>query len=130
MKDNSIIIGKYIKQFLLANENIFNQVNGTINSWVVPNNTPFPYIIFYRTSVTPIYTKDGLLCSEVNFDIDVIHNNYDIGVEIANEVRNTLENKHFKDDTINIKHITLTNISESFQYDSFVQKLSFKTQAR
>jgi hypothetical protein len=127
-KIKAIEVGKYIKQTLLENPNISSHVK-VINTWVAPNGTDFPYIIFYRTSVTPTYTKDGYIYSDVSFDIDVIHNNYDKSVELAQSIVECLNLKVFNTDEIRIKNLKVTNISESFQYDSFVQKLSFTAQA-
>lgn len=128
MEIKAIEIGKFIKQTLLSSEKISSQVK-VINTWVAPNETNFPYIIFYRTSVTPHYTKDGYTYSDVSFDIDVIHNNYDKSVELAQDVIQRLNLLSYYEGDVKVRDLKVTNISESFQYDSFVQKLSFTAQA-
>lgn len=130
--DNSILIGKYIRDLLLGDERLANylqpkQINALV---IVDDKTPFPFITFGRTALVPKYTKDGLLESDVTFEIQCVSKDYIESLEIANIIRNLLEAKSYTDEGIFIRQILLTGAIEDFMYNAYVQRLVFSMTVR
>ena len=59
--DNSILVSKYIRRFLAENSEVsqFIDVN-KIFPLIANAETSFPFIVYQRSSLTPVYTKDIL----------------------------------------------------------------------
>lgn len=124
--DNSILVGKHIRNILVGDETLSQYLQtGQITALVANENTTFPFIVFSRTGLTPSYTKDGLLESNITFEIVCVSTDYVESLEIANIVRNLLECKCYTDDGIYIKQIILSAVNENYLYDAYVQRLTF-----
>lgn len=48
--------------------------------------TKVPFIIYHRTNIDDMVTKDGLSNRKVSYDIDIVTNDYITGVEIVDEL--------------------------------------------
>lgn len=124
--DNSILVGKHIRNILVGDETLSQYLqSGQITALVANENTTFPFIVFSRTGLTPSYTKDGLLESNITFEIVCVSTDYVESLEIANIVRNLLECKRYTDEEIYIKQIILSAVNEDYMYDAYVQRLTF-----
>ena len=124
--DNSILVGKHIRNILVGDETLSQYLqSGQITALVANENTTFPFIVFSRTGLTPSYTKDGLLESNITFEIVCVSTDYVESLEIANIVRNLLECKCYTDEEIYIKQIILSAVNEDYMYDAYVQRLTF-----
>lgn len=124
--DNSILVGKHIRNILVGDETLSQYLqSGQITALVANENTTFPFIVFSRTGLTPSYTKDGLLESNITFEIVCVSTDYVESLEIANIVRNLLECKSYTDEEIYIKQIILSAVNEDYMYDAYVQRLTF-----
>lgn len=124
--DNSILVGKHIRNILVGDGTLSQYLQtGQITALVANENTTFPFIVFSRTGLTPSYTKDGLLESNITFEIVCVSTDYVESLEIANIVRNLLECKCYTDEEIYIKQIILSAVNEDYMYDAYVQRLTF-----
>lgn len=124
--DNSILVGKHIRNILVGDETLSQYLqSGQITALVANENTTFPFIVFSRTGLTPSYTKDGLLESNITFEIVCVSTDYVESLEIANIVRNLLECKCYTDEELYIKQIILSAVNEDYMYDAYVQRLTF-----
>ena len=124
--DNSILVGKHIRNILVGDGTLSQYLQtGQITALVANENTTFPFIVFSRTGLTPSYTKDGLLESNITFEIVCVSTDYVESLEIANIVRNLLECKCYTDEGIYIKQIILSAVNEDYLYDAYVQRLTF-----
>ena len=129
--DNSILVGKHIRNILVGDETLSQYLqSGQITALVANENTTFPFIVFSRTGLTPSYTKDGLLESNITFEIVCVSTDYVESLEIANIVRNLLECKCYTDEEIYIKQIILSAVNEDYMYDAYVQRLTFSMVVR
>lgn len=129
--DNSILVGKHIRNILVGDETLSQYLqSGQITALVANENTTFPFIVFSRTGLTPSYTKDGLLESNITFEIVCVSTDYVESLEIANIVRNLLECKSYTDEEIYIKQIILSAVNEDYMYDAYVQRLTFSMVVR
>ena len=129
--DNSILVGKHIRNILVGDETLSQYLqSGQITALVANENTTFPFIVFSRTGLTPSYTKDGLHESNITFEIVCVSTDYVESLEIANIVRNLLECKSYTDEEIYIKQIILSAVNEDYMYDAYVQRLTFSMVVR
>lgn len=122
-----ISIAKNIGNCLKACESITDIVGDKIFPIVLPEkiendkNFKMPFIIFGRQNIKPVYTKMGLCSETVNFYVIVVSDKYSQSVELAEKVRECFELKR----TAFFREITLDNVDEDFQYDAYVQVLTF-----
>lgn len=110
---------------LLSVDNIKSVVNNKVYPLVASLNTTFPYIVFQRTS-TPYGTKDNIYQDNVNIEIIAVSDNYDKSVELAELIRNELEEKrNITVEEFRIASIKLIDSSESYSNDAYLQSLTF-----
>lgn len=96
----------------------------------VSQDTPFPFIVYARTNVFgDTMTKDGVRADRVSFQIAVASDQYFESVELANEVRELFDGCMFYNESLTIKGIRMTSITESFLDDTYIQTLDFECSA-
>lgn len=128
---NSIKTTKYIMTMLKANGELIKLVPGNrIYPIDAKLSSTIPFIVVERTSITPGYAKDGDYEDDVNILITVVSNTYENAVDIASEVRHTLELRDYNDpDGTYISIIELAGVSESLLDNSgklvYIQELTF-----
>lgn len=127
---NSLLIGKYIYKILSENDDLKNKVGNKIYPIVIEQGTQYPFIIFTKSNVNSSYSKDGIIKDYVTIEIHVVTTTYIEGCEIANIARNLFDCTTYKDDEITIYNSKLTNVSEGFQDDAYVQTLIFELQVK
>lgn len=114
-------IGSEIRNVILSSSAVKNAVDTKVFPLIANAVTTFPFIVYRRSSYSPQSDKDTLTES-VNMEIAIICNNYEQSVSIANDVADVL--LAYESDTI--EEIKVTNISEEFISDSFVQKVNLQ----
>ena len=114
-------IGSEIRNVILSSTAVKNAVDTKVFPLIANAGTTFPFIVYRRSSYSPQSDKDALTES-VYMEIAIICNNYEQSVSIANDVADVL--LAYKSD--NIEEIKVTNISEEFISDSFVQKVNLQ----
>lgn len=136
---NSILIGKVVNQVLASNpklqELLLLERRGAaqddnpeykIYALVADEDTTFPFVIFQRTSVSPSYTKDFYTEDAVGIGVKCVSNNYIQSLQIANEVRHSLEGLRYKDADLTITESKLMGVDEAYTENAFVQVLQFE----
>lgn len=114
-------IGSEIRNVILSSSAVKNAVDTKVFPLIANAGTTFPFIVYRRSSYSPLSDKDTLTES-VYMEIAIICNNYEQSVSIANDVADVLI--HYESSTI--EGIKVTNISEEFISDSFVQKINLQ----
>lgn len=114
-------IGSEIRNVILSSTTVKNAVDTKVFPLVANAGTTFPFIVYRRSSYSPKSDKD-VLNETVYMEIAIICNNYEQSVSIANDVADALI--PYESDTI--EEIKVTNISEEFISDSFVQKVNLQ----
>ena len=109
----SLEVGKEIYSLLNGDARLTTLVENKIYPIIVEKETTYPFIVYKRSNIIPDYTKD--------FHIICVSNDYAQGIEIAEIVRDILEDKRTKD----IQSIKLESADEDFIDDAYVQTLSF-----
>lgn len=124
--DNSIIAGKYLRKILIENEELMELISANKIFPLLANaDTTFPFIVYSRNNITPVYTKDILTDNNAVFTVIVVSDKYTESLDIANAVRHSLEGYRYKDEIINIYPIKLDSISEETMDDAYIQRMMF-----
>ncbi len=122
---NALSINKYINKFLTESEAVTALVEVQNIRPLILAPTIFPYISFMHGNIQSSYTKDGWYEDSTTVDIICVSDDYGQTVEIAEAVRELLEEKAYKDDDIYISQIRLIGSTEDQIENVFVQRLSF-----
>lgn len=122
----SLQVGKAIYTLLSSNQQLVSMVDGNIFPLIAEINTTFPFIVYKREAITPQYTKDYWTSDEVLINVMVASNDYVESIEIADLVRQSLDQKKGEYSGITIKDIRLTQADEDFIDDTYIQYLTFK----
>lgn len=90
------------------------------------------FAVYRRISLSESDTKDIYNYEEIaNVEIIIVASTYDESVELAQAIKIRMENtkgnfETQKEEAITIGDITMTNASEDWQNDSYIQRLSFR----
>ena len=122
---NALSINKYINKFLTESEAVTALVEVQNIRPLILQPTIFPYISFMHGNISSSYTKDGWYEDSTTVDIISVSDDYGQTVEIAEAVRELLEEEAYKDDDIYISQIRLVGSTEDQIENVFVQRLSF-----
>lgn len=118
---NSLLIGKLIYAKLnqaLQTEKIF--------PIVAENGTTFPYLVYKRTGLdNKTFTKDGGCEDSCSYSITIVSDKYDESVELANEVRRTLEKPKIVTADLVINNNRLISANEEWANNAYLQELTF-----
>ena len=122
----SLQVGKAIYTLLSSNQQLVSMVDGNIFPLIAEINTTFPFIVYKREAITPQYTKDYWTSDEVMINIMVASDDYVESIEIADLVRQSLDQKKGEYSGIKIRDLRLTQADEDFIDDTYIQYLTFK----
>ena len=114
-------IGSEIRNVILSSSAVKNAVDTKVFPLIANAGTTFPFIVYRRSSYSPISNKD-VLNESVYIEIAIICNNYEQSVSIANDVADAL----IQYESGTIEEIKVTNISEEFISNTFVQKVNIQ----
>ena len=114
-------IGSEIRNVILSSSAVKNAVDTKVFPLIAAAGTTFPFVVYRRSSYSPQSDKD-VLSESVYMEIAIICTNYEQSVSIANDVADALI--QYESDTI--EEIKVTNISEEFISNSFVQKVNLQ----
>lgn len=122
-------IGKIIKTLLLSNEQLKSYIGDKVYPLIADTSTTYPFIIYRRSAIVNSSTKDDA-DESVNAEIYIVCERYDQSISIAELVRSTLEHRKGKFENLYIDDIIISDASESYEGDAFVQYLTItiKTQ--
>lgn len=124
---SSISIIRQIRSILLNNSSLVELLGGNkIFPLVAEAETKNPFIVIKRNSLTVSYTKDSNINDDNIIILSIIADDYEKVVQIAEEVRNSLEN--YRDNFILESRIT--NVSDNYNYDIYNIDISFKIKTK
>ena len=118
-------IAKHLKTVLSSCPEVRSKVGDRIFPISTVTSTSFPFIVYDRGSVSPEYTKDGRCMDTVGCTVYVMTENYMDGVEIAEAVRQVLENTGKSYEDVDVSGAEMSGAVEAFTNDTFVQQLNF-----
>ena len=89
--DNSILVTKYIRKFIVENEEVSKLINtNNVFPLIANADTTFPFVVYSRASLVPTYTKDLLTENSITIYIYVVSDKYIESLEIANAIRHSI----------------------------------------
>lgn len=122
--DNSILTGKYIRRMLLESDELTALIDQSKIFPLIANaDTTFPFIVYSRDSLIPIYTKNLLTDNNVSFTIIVVSDDYIQSLDIANAVRHAIEGQMYQDEYLTIYPIRINSITENTLSDAYIQTI-------
>ena len=122
---NALSINKYINKFLTESEAVTSLVSVQNIRPLILAPTIFPYVSFMHGNISSSYTKDGWSEDTTEVTIIAVADDYSQTVDIAEAVRELLDNKAYKDEDIYISEMRLSGATEDQIENVFVQRLSF-----
>ena len=122
---NALSINKYINKFLTESEAVTSLVSVQNIRPLILAPTIFPYISFMHGNISSSYTKDGWSEDTTEVTIIAVSDDYSQTVDIAEAVRELLDNKAYKDEDIYISEMRPSGATEDQIENVFVQRLSF-----
>lgn len=111
-------VGKEIKSLLENDSNVSKYIDNRVFPIVANEGTEFPFVVYRRIGYSPLSNKD-YMNEKVQVEITVLSQKYDEGVNVADAVATALNQKQ----TNIIDEIIISNISEDYSSDTFIQKL-------
>lgn len=119
---------KYIHQILTSCEELTDIVKPENIKVMVLQPTTFPYISIRRTALETSYNKDVATEDVVTIEIIVVDDDYARCVEIAQKIRELIDNKVYKnsEDNLLFSMIRFFDCVEDTVDDVFVQDMSFQ----
>ena len=122
---NILYFNTAVYKILTDNEEIKKVVGNNIYPVVAPLSAKNPYIVFKRQITTQNDNKDSRY-SIVSIEINVYSNNYQQSIQLAELVKNTLEDIYNKEvEGFKIKYIVNTSIDEDYNEDYYSQTMYF-----
>ena len=97
---NALSINKYINKFLTESEAVTSLVSVSNIRPLILAPTIFPYVSFMHGNISSSYTKDGWSEDTTEVTIIAVSDDYSQTVDIAEAVRDLLDNKTYRDDDI------------------------------
>ena len=119
---NSILIGKTIYKLLTESDELKKYVGNKIYPLIADDGVTFPFVIYYRTSISNTSNKDGYFEDEVSFTILTVSNKYIESLEIANIIRAIFEKKKLGTDIYSCR---LDDVDEDYRDNAYIQQLYF-----
>jgi hypothetical protein len=119
-------IGKVINSLLSGNVDLVAIVGDKIYPLIAETETTYPFIIYKRTEVKPEYTKDYHTQDRLTVEIMAASSTYAESVEIADLIRDSIDNKVGIHNEIDIKSMRLVGTYEDIIEDAYVQDLTFE----
>lgn len=110
--------------YLLANSSVTGYTGTRIYPIVMPENTPFPMVVYERRT-NPEYSKDDAVLKLTTGIITVISDDYTESIDLANAVNSALENYNGVVSGIDVKDIMLESVDEIYANGAYMQKLVY-----
>jgi hypothetical protein len=120
----SIKVGKALYAILTGSTAVKNVVASKIYPIVIPENTSLPVIVYERSGDVE-YTRDGSGFFNDVVDITILSEDYTECIDLTDAVYNALNMYKGTAGSVQIIDSRLTNVSETFAENSYIQKLTF-----
>lgn len=118
-------IGNDIRDILISDYEVFEQVGNHIYPLVAPENTKGDFIVYLRQKYAKESVKAGVYEDECEVAVIGISDNYDNAIALASKIDNALTGTHRNDEGIRID-ISLIDSTEVFEDNKYIETLVFK----
>ena len=118
-------IGDAIRDMLLADTDVFEQVGNHIYPIVAAENTKGDFIVYLRQKYGRKYVKQGIYEDECEVAVIAISEDYDNAVKLASNIDAALAGTHTNDEDGCKVDILLTDSTETFEDNKYIETLIF-----
>lgn len=118
-------IGNDIRDILLADEAVYNQVGNHIYPIVAAENTIGDFIVYSRQEYSKTSVKQGVYQDDCKVAVVVVSDNYDNAIALADKIDAALTGTHTINEGVDID-ITLFDSSETFEDNKYIETLLFQ----
>lgn len=115
---------------LSISKNIYSILSGdtqlsgtTLYPIVAPEEAKYPYLVYKRTDIEPIYAKNVICGDKARIEINIVSDKYSQTVSIAERVRELLE---YRKDNF-LKEVFLKSAEEGWNDFGYFQTITFDT---
>lgn len=123
-KKTSLSAGAIIREILLNDEEVKKRINKIFP--IITDKAELPYILYRRTALQHNPTKAGQPGADtITMDVLCYTAEYAPGLELAEAVRGALDYATGEKDGLKMRSCVLTDSTEGFTDDAFVQSLTF-----
>ena len=117
-------IGNDIRDILLADEAVYNQVGNHIYPIVAAENTVGDFIVYSRQEYSKTSVKQGVYQDDCKVAVVVVSDNYDNAIALADKIDAALTGTHTINEGVDID-ITLFDSSETYEDNKYIETLLF-----
>lgn len=118
-------IGNDIRDILLADDAVSNQVGNHIYPIVAAENTIGDFIVYSRQEYTKASVKQGVYQDDCKVAVVAVSDNYDNAIALADKIDLALTGKHTINQSVDVE-ITLADSSETFDDNKYIETLLFQ----
>lgn len=117
-------IGNTIRDILIDDSLVFEQVGNHIYPLVAPENTKGDFIVYLRQKYGRESVKQGIYEDVCEVAVIAISEDYDKAIELASNIDSALSGRHNIDSSCKID-ITLVDSTETFEDNKYIETLVF-----
>ena len=117
-------IGNTIRDILIDDSLVFEQVGNHIYPLVAPENTKGDFIVYLRQKYGRESVKQGIYEDVCEVAVIAISEDYDKAIELASNIDSALSGRHNLDSSCKID-ITLVDSTETFEDNKYIETLVF-----
>lgn len=117
-------IGNTIRDILIDDSLVFEQVGNHIYPLVAPENTKGDFIVYLRQKYGRESVKQGIYEDVCEVAVIAISEDYDKAIELASHIDSALSGRHNIDSSCKID-ITLVDSTETFEDNKYIETLVF-----
>lgn len=118
-------IGNDIREFLIHDQDVWEQVGNHIYPLVAAENTNGDFIVYFRQKYAKESVKAGVYEDDCQVAVVGISDNYDNAMALASKIDNALTGTHKNSEGVRID-ITLIDSTEVFEDNKYIETLLFK----
>lgn len=118
-------MGNVIRDILLADPQIYEQVGNHIYPIVAAENTKGDFIVYLRQKYSKLVAKQGVYQDECEVAVIAISENYDDALRLADNIDAALTGTHINDEDGCRVDILLADSTETFEDNKYIETLVF-----
>lgn len=121
-----ISAAEHIYATLTNDAGIAKAVGKKIYPIVTKNEVKFPFIVYEKENVIPVYDKVTCLAVNLDYSIYILSESYSEAVEIAEMVVNCLDKKKAKYAEYEVVNAVVSDVPEDYVSQTYVQQVRMR----
>ncbi len=121
-----ISAAEHIYATLTNDAGIAKAVGKKIYPIVTKNEVKFPFIVYEKENVIPVYDKVTCLAVNLDYSIYILSESYSEAVEIAEMVVNCLDKKKAKYAGYEVVNAVVSDVPEDYVSQTYVQQVRMR----